>query len=224
MRTPKERLMHLLKLAAEGEGVRTQLVQELCQILSDWPREYPPNARLPFETLLEKTIRDADAKTRADVADMVTRQCDASIDLLNQLYFAASTETRNEIVARNDCEPKRATGPADFDEGALIAAARLSADEFRARFARGIGISDNIAEETIRDDSGRSLAIVCKGAHARRATFSALALLTNAPRSLAESNALLASYDAIPLGAAEQMLAYWRSQEWLTQRSSDAAE
>src|SRR5215469_16850911 len=119
MRTPKERLLHLLKLAAEGEGARAQLVHELCEVLVDWPREYPPAARLPFETLLEKTIRAADARTQASVADAVARRSDAPLSLLNQLFFAASAETRDQIVARNDAGPKRAYGPADFDEGAL---------------------------------------------------------------------------------------------------------
>jgi len=225
VRTPKDRLMHLLKLAAEGDGARARLVHELCEALIDWPREYPSAARLPFETLLEKTIREADSKTRAAVADTVARHPDAPIILLNQLFFAASVEMRDHIVARNDGGAGRATGPADFDENALVEAARQSDGAFPAHFARGLGISDEIAEEVLYDGSGQSLAIVCKGAHARRATFSALAVLAIPPGLVEGSYERLASYDAVPLGAAEHMLAYWRSQEWLKRGGSrNAAE
>lgn len=215
MRTPKERLIYLLKLAAEGEGARAQLVHELSQILIDWPREYAASARLPFETLLEKTLREADAKTRTVVADSVVRREDAPIGLLNQLFFVASPEAKERIIARNDGSPERSTGPADFDEVALLEAARHAGKGFAADFARGIGVTDDIADEVLRDETGRSLALVCKGAHARRATFSALAVLMSEPQPVEKSYARLASYDAVPLGAAERMLAQWRSQEWL---------
>ena len=225
MRPPKERLVYLLKLAAEGGDARAQLVQELCQVLVDWPSEYPPATRLPFETLLEKTIREADIETRAAVADTIARRPDAPISLLNQLFFAASAETRDRVVIRNDRAPKRVAGTADFDEGALIEMARRSDDEFRAQFARGIGVSDDIADEVLRDESGRSLAIVCKGAHACRATFSALVVLALSPCEVEEADGRLTSYDDVPPGAAEQMLAYWRSQEWLKRTGSkNAAE
>ena len=111
MRTPKERLMHLLNLAAEGESARPQLVQELSEILIEWPREYAPAARVPFEALLDKTIREADAHTRQAVADAVARRSDAPLGLLNQLFFAASEETKAHIIARNDGAPERASGP-----------------------------------------------------------------------------------------------------------------
>lgn len=215
MRTPKERLMHLLKLAAEGEGARAQLVHELSQILIDWPREYAPSARLPFETLLEKTVREADAETRTAVVENVVQCHDAPIGLLNQLYFSASPEARERIIARNDGVPQRSVGSADFDEDALLIAARHSDDGFQSRFAREIGLSDEIAGEVLRDESGRSLAVVLKGTHARRTTFSALAILISHPRAVEDSYVQLESYDAVPLGAAERMLAHWRSQEWL---------
>jgi hypothetical protein len=225
MRTSKERLMHLLKLAAEGESARAQLVQDLSAILIDWPSEYAQTARLPFETLLEKTIREADAGTSAQVADLFARRRDTSVVLLNRLFFAASAETRDRIVARNDGVPERAAGPADFDEDALVLEARCSGETFPAHFARGVGLSDDIAEEILRDESGRALAIACKGAHARRATFSALAVLTDASRAIDDSYTRLASYDAVPLGAAEHMLAHWRAQDWATRNGSrNAAE
>jgi hypothetical protein len=121
--------------------------------------------------------------------------------------------------------PERAAGPADFDEDALVLEARRSGEAFRAHFARGIGLSDDIADEILRDESGQALAIACKGAHARRATFSALAVLADPARAIEDSYMRLASYDAVPLGAAEHMLAHWRAQDWATRnRSRNAAE
>jgi len=225
MRTPKERLMHLLKLAAAGESARPQLVQELSEILIEWPREYAPAARVPFEALLDKTIREADAQTRQAVADAVARRSDAPLGLLNQLFFAASEETKAHIIARNNGAPERASGPADFDEDALIDRARRAREEFPAYFAKGTGLSREIADEVLRDESGQSLAIVCKGAHARRTTFSALAVFTDPNRAIKESYERLASYDAVPLGAAEHMLAHWRAQDWATRNGvRNAAE
>jgi hypothetical protein len=225
MRTPKERLMHLLKLAAEGESARSQLVQELSEILIEWPREYAPAARLPFEVLLDKTIREADGETRQAVADAVALRADAPIGLLNQLFFAASEEARQRIIARNDGAPERSAGPADFDEDALIDTARRARELFPSQFARGTGLSREIADEVLRDESGRALAIVCKGAHARRATFSALAILTHPARAIEDSYMLLANYDAVPPGAAEHMLAHWRAQDWAARNGSrNAAE
>ncbi len=225
MRTSKERLIHLLNLADEGDSARSQLVQELSEILIEWPREYARTARQPFEVLLDKTIREADARTRQAVADAIAHRPAAPVGLLNQLFFAASEGTRKRIIARNDGTPERATGPADFDEDALIAEARHAGKAFQAHFARGMGLSDDIADEILGDESGQSLAIVCKGAHARRATFSALAVLTGPARAIEDSDRRLASYDSVPLGAAERMLAHWRSQDWATRDATkNAAE
>jgi len=223
MRTPKERLMHLLKLAAEGERARSRLVHELSEILIEWPREYAPHARLPFEALLDKTLREADAETRQAVAEAVAHRPDAPTGLLNQLFFGASEETRARIIKRNDGTPDRSAGPADFDEDALIDAARQSRELFPSDFAKGTGLSGEIADEVLRDESGRSLAIVCKGAHARRATFSALAALTDPAHGIEDSYVRLANYDAVPLGAAERMLAHWRAQDWATRSGSRKA-
>ena len=217
--------MQLLKLAAEGQGARAKLLQELSEILIDWPDEYAPDARGPFEALLEKTLRAADAATRASVAAAIARRSDAPVGLLNQLFFAASAETRDRIVARNDAPPERASGSADFDEDALIAAARRSSDAFRSHFSSGVGLSGDIATEVLSDESAQSLAIVLKGAHARRSTFSALAVIVSRACPVEASYARLASYDGVPLGAAERMLACWRSREWPNRASSrNAAE
>src|SRR5262249_11780011 len=141
------------------------------------------------------------------------------------LFFAASEAAKAHIIARNDGRPERSAGPADFDEDALVATARRSRDDFPAHFARGTGLSREVADQVLHDESGQSLAIVCKGAHARRTTFSALAVFSDPARAIKDSYKRLASYDAVPLGAAEHMLAHWRAQEWVTRNGvRNAAE
>lgn len=58
---PRERLNHLLDLAARGDEARAALLGELVDLLLDWPKEYGPAMRAPFEALLDRTARDVDA-------------------------------------------------------------------------------------------------------------------------------------------------------------------
>src|SRR3569832_2068682 len=52
MPTPKERLTHLLELAASGAGERATLATELTDLLLDWPAQYPAAMRATFEARL----------------------------------------------------------------------------------------------------------------------------------------------------------------------------
>lgn len=212
MRNPKERLSNLLELAAQGEGARAQLAQEISDVLLSWPAEYPSSARPPFETLLEKTLRDVDRGTRIAIAARFARHPDAPVTLLNALFFAASAEMKDEIVARNDEAEGSGQEPQAIDDDILLAIARNTGGRFSAGLARALGIASDTADEIIRDLSGQSLAIACRGARAGRATFSALAVLSDRSRAAEDSYLRLAAYDAIPQAAAERMLAFWRAQ------------
>ena len=71
MPTPKERLSHLLELAAQGAGERAALAGEVADLLLDWPETYPAGMRATFEALLEKIVREIDlvrVKGRAGAA------------------------------------------------------------------------------------------------------------------------------------------------------------
>jgi hypothetical protein len=212
MHSHKERLSNLLGLAEKGERARAQLAQEISDVLLKWPAEYPASARPPFETLLEKTLRDVDRSTRVAIAARFARHADASVTLLNALFFAASVEMRGEIVARNEELQVAEPSPAQIDEDALLAVARSAGGRFSAGLAHALGIATETADEILRDISGQALAIACKGARTGRATFSALAVLSDRSRAADDSYLRLATYDEIPQAAAEHMLAFWRMQ------------
>ena len=120
--------------------------------------------------------------------------------------------------------PRPRRSPA-ADEGALIAAARARATSrsgrrnSRASSASRTGWRRRI----LREPSGEALAAACKGAHLKRATFSALAVLF-APES-AEKERRLGAYDAVPQDGAESLVQFWRAHPHLGQdeNGSEAA-
>jgi hypothetical protein len=213
MSTPKQRLSRLVELASQGEAARPALAHELCDILLDWPTDYPSAARLPFEALLEKALREVDRKTRMAVAARFARRADAPVDILNELFFSATAEMKDEIVARNASEMLLPSEASDFvDEATLLAAARGGMKEFPAIFASALGVCDATVDEILSDASVQSLALACKGIRAGRATFSAIAILSDGMRGAEDSYSRLAVYDTVPECAAERMLAFWRNQ------------
>jgi hypothetical protein len=225
MSTPKERLGRLVELASQGEAARPMLAHELCDVLLDWPPDYPSAARLPFEALLEKALREVDRDTRIQIAARLARHANAPIDILNELFFAASPEMKDEIVARNASEGLLPIGGPDYvDEESLLASARGDTSEFIAAFANALGVRDTTANEILSDSSVQSLALACKGIRVGRATFSAIAVLSDRMRATEDSYSRLAVYDTVPECAAERMLAYWRTQRRETQSFDKAAE
>jgi len=104
-------------------------------------------------------------------------------------------------------------GEKTADETPLIEAARVTRGvDFTQAFGRCLRIPVSTAQRIVDDTTGNALAVACKGAHLRRATYSALALLTAAELrsdpSLRYSR--LSSFDEIPETGAEGLLAYWR--------------
>ncbi len=212
MSTPKERLSHLVELAAQGEAARPRLAHELSDLLLDWPADYPDAARLPFEALLEKAVREVDRDTRAALAARFARRADAPVDLLNELFFAAPAEMKDDIVARNARE-----GHASADTGCTVDEQHVldalrSGNGFTGMFALALGISEATADEILADETAQSLALACKGVHMDRAAFSAIAVLSAKDRGLDDAYARLAAYDIVPEAAAERLLAFWRSR------------
>ncbi|HEY8948065.1 MAG TPA: DUF2336 domain-containing protein [Rhizomicrobium sp.] len=215
MTDARQRLTHLIELATTNapENRRT-LAVELCDLLLDWPSHYPAAMREPFEALLEKIVRMIDADTRRALAEKLGAREETPLPLLNEFYFDAPSETRDAIVLRNALlEDGTQPELPNADEGAILSAARNTANgEFTASFAKMLGIAPATAERILHDHSARALAIVCKGAHLGRATFSALALLTESGNGAADTRERLSSFDTVPLTAAERLLDYWRTK------------
>jgi hypothetical protein len=215
MTDARQRLSHLIELATTNapENRRT-LAVELCDLLLDWPAHYPAAMREPFEALLEKIVRMIDADTRRALAEKLGAREETPLPLLNEFYFDAPAETRDAIVLRNALleDGTQPTLP-HADEQEIVAAARSKTNgEFARAFASMLGIAAGTAERILQDHSAHALAIVCKGAHMNRATFSALALLTEAANGDADTRERLASFDSVPLPAAERLLDHWRTK------------
>ncbi len=209
MPTPKERLSHLLELAAQGPQQRAALAGEVADMLLDWPPQYPLTMRATFEALLEKIAREMDFHARSELAARFENRSDARLALLNELFLAASPEMKDATLARNDAQ---AVMPAVLvDDDALLAAARAHQD-FPLALARLSGVPRAVAAEIVSDKSGRSLAVVCRAANINRAAFSAIVVLAGPARAAHESFSLLSVYDKVPANGSVHLLAYWRSR------------
>jgi len=209
MPTPKERLSHLLELAAQGPEQRAPLAGEVADMLLDWPMQYPLAMRATFEALLEKIAREMDCGALGALAARFENRTDARLALLNELFLAASAEMKDATLARNDA---LAVMPAlDVDEDALLAAARADQD-FPVALAELTGVPRTIGAEIVADTSGRALAVVCRAANINRATFSAIVTLSGPVRSVHESFSMLSVYDKVPANGSVHLLAFWRAR------------
>ena len=209
MPTPKERLCHLLELAAQGAGERAHLAGEVADLLLDWPAQYPAAMRATFEALLEKIVREMDASSAAALALRFEGRADFPLSLLNEFFLFASAEMQGALLARNDAE-----GPSAgiwIDAEALLHEARAKGD-FAASLARLAAIPQATALAILADTSGAALAVLCEGAQIARASFSAMAILTGPARSVHENFAMLAVFDRVPENGARHLLAFWRAR------------
>jgi hypothetical protein len=211
MSDPRERLTRLVELATQNAPEqRRMLAVELCDLLLDWPANYPPAMREPFETLLEKTMRLIDRETRHGLIARIAEAKDAPLAFLSEYFFDAPGELKTAILARN-----ARSAPAEhcsrIDEASLIGLARTtSRDAFADRLADALDVSAETAARILLDGSAQALAVAAKGAHLSRAAFSTLALLADGARAPDETLARLASYDCVPQDGAESLLAFWR--------------
>ncbi|MBS0472307.1 MAG: hypothetical protein JSR60_14640 [Proteobacteria bacterium] len=205
MPTPKERLSHLLELAAQGAGERAHLAGEVADLLLDWPPQYPAAMRATFDALLEKIVREMEAPACAELAARFEGRDDAPLALLNEFFLCASPAMQDDLLARNE-----AAGPAPhihLDGEALLSAARAGGAA-SGTVASIAGISPRVAAAVLRD--ARALATLCKGGGIARATFSAMAILTGPARSVHENFAMLTVFDRVPENGAAHLVAHWR--------------
>lgn len=221
---PRERLTRLVELAGrDGPEARRALAGELADLLLDWPANYPPAMREPFEALLEKAIHDVDAGQRADLARRFAARQEAPLALLNLLVFDAAPEIKAVIVARNAAEASEGTPVFSLNESALVAAARGAAsDDLAAVIASRFQIDAEIAQRILADKSAFLTAALCKGTRASRATFSALALLLF-PAAEDEAYRRLAVHDDVPEAGSRALLASWQGQRGERDASPRAA-
>lgn len=217
MTDARERLTRLIELAGESAPEKQRaLAFELCELLTDWPQRYPLAMREPFEALLDKILRRLDGTTRRMIAERLARHPDTDPALLSAYYLDVPAPLRGPILARvattGDAEIPRVELPDDSD---LIEAARRPFNgDLADAFARYLGVSDAIARCILDDETGDALAVACKGAGVRRATYSALALLC-IPKGRENPElrqTRLALLDGVPPGAAAHLLAHWRGE------------
>lgn len=206
---PRERLNHLLELAAQGPAGRAALLGELTDLLLDWPKDYALAMRAPFEALLEKTAREVDPATRTDVAGRLEGHDELPVSLLNEFFLEASRELRARILALNDVLDGETKNSASVDPAALLDAARTLNGAFAEKFAQALSLPAPTAKEILTDASGQSLAVACKGSGLDRATFSSIALLTAHGANPMER---LSAYDQVPQTAAQRLTEFWRAR------------
>lgn len=184
--TVPRRLSQLLELAEQGPTLRAALAEEVTELLTAWPANYPPQMRAICETLLARAARDADA------------------------------ETRSQLRAKLKADPELAARvlPREGPSRALIAAARANT-KVGETLAQFLGVAARVAEDILRDASGRSLAIAAKAAHLGRSDFSALALLCHPQKAKSgrtTTYAMLDIYDGVAMNEANRALRAWRGK------------
>jgi len=218
MPTANARLCELLELAEHGSQ-GAALAGGLADLLLDGT--CPAALRPPMMALLEKALRDTDDATRALLAARLGGHGELPLDLVNEFYLYAPARVRREILMRNEL-----AGDADEvadppDAARLVADARAPGD-FAERLGEALAIEPRTAGTILCDSSGEALAVLCKGAHLNRATFSALALLKGAPAD--DPAARLCVFENVPEHAAERLTRYWRAHYAPAHQQIAAAE
>ncbi|HET7083662.1 MAG TPA: hypothetical protein VFI23_02760 [Rhizomicrobium sp.] len=186
-----QKLSHLLQLADQGPALRAALAEEVAELLSNWPSDYPDHMRGICEALLAKAARDVDQPTRARL----------------RVLLCSSPELCQRIL------------PRDHSFQPLVEKARAGTD-LAVLLVESLGVNGKIAAEILDDDSGASLAVACKGAYLDRAVFSALALLAHPARDRGHAFALLDTFDRVPVSEATRTLRQWRGEERLMRDSA----
>ena len=149
MTAPHTRLAHLLELADKGPTLRAALAEEVAELLTAWPADYPAEMRAICETLLARAAADVDPDTRAR--------------LRVQLY--ADPVLSQRVL------------PREVPTQSPVEAARQGSDVAAALAAR-LQISRPCAEHILEDESCALLAAAAKAANLGRPAFSALAILS----------------------------------------------
>jgi hypothetical protein len=176
-----QKLSHLLQLADQGPALRAALAEEVAELLTNWPADYPDSMRSACEALLAKAAHDVDEATRAR--------------LRVQLY--SSPELAGRVL------------PRESTTQGLVETARQGGDLVPV-LAGQLGVDTRMAAQILDDETGAALAVACKGASLDRSTFSALALLMRPGRDRTHAYAVLDAFDNVPTSEATRLLRGWR--------------
>jgi len=179
-----QKLSHLMQLAEQGPALRAALAEEVAELLTHWPADYPESMREVCEALLAKAARDVDTPTR---------------DRLRVLLYSNPQLTQRVLPRENLSQ-------------SLLEAARAGKDLVPV-LAVMFGVDEKIAGEILRDESGAKLAVACKGACMDRATFSALALLIHPAPDRSHAFVMLDTFDTMPASEACRRLRDWQTKE-----------
>ena len=179
-----QKLSHLLQLADQGPALRAALVEEVAELLANWPSDYPQTMRGACEALLAKAAHDLDDDTRA----------------------------RLRIQLRSQPELAGRVPPRESSDQTLIETARQGGN-FVAALAARLSVDEKMAAQILDDESGVALAVACKAAGMDRATFSTLALLTRPGRDRVHAYAVLDAFENVAAGEAARMLKDWRENQ-----------
>ena len=179
-----QKLSHLLQLADQGPALRAALAEEVAELLTQWPADYPDSMKGVCEALLSKAVHDVDAATRARLRVILFADADLAARVL----------------------PRESPGQK------LIAAARNQAESLVDVLAENLGVDAVMAKQILHDESGAALAVACKGANIERAAFSALALLAHPGRDRDHAFAMLDAFDTVPMSEATKVLRGWRGE------------
>jgi len=204
MPTSTTRLCQLLELAEQGSQ-GAALAGGLADLLLDG--SCPTALRPPMLALFEKAVRQSDDATRARLAARLGGHGDLPLDLVNEFYLYAPARVRREILMRNELAGEADEVADPPDAARLVAEARAPGD-FAQRLGDALAIEPHTAGTILCDSSGEALAVLCKGAHLNRATFSALALLKGAPAD--DPAERLCVFENVPEHAAERLTRYWQ--------------
>lgn len=179
--TASHKLSHLLQLADQGPALRAALAEEVAELLTGWPADYPDSMRGVCEALLAKAARDLDAPTRARL----------------RVRLCSDPELAHRVLPRESAARSLVTEARCGRAVADLLAEKLAVDAATAR-------------QIVDDETGNALAVACKGAGLDRAAFSALAVMAAPSRAPAQSFAVLDAFDSVPAAEASRVLRTWR--------------
>jgi hypothetical protein len=179
-----QRLINLLSLADQGPTMRAALAEEVAELLTNWPADCPIEMRGACEALLAQAAREVDDDTRAR--------------LRIRLYADAALTAR--IL------------PREAPDKTLVDGARAGED-VTPRIARALGVTESLAEEILRDQTGHAMAVAAKALGLNRAAFSTLALLAQEGDDLKSCYARLDAFDAITSVDARRELRRWNGEQ-----------
>ena len=179
-----QKLSHLLQLADQGPALRAALAEEVAELLTNWPADYPDSMRGACEALLAKAAHDVDEATRARL----------------RMQLRSNPELACRVL------------PRESSAQGLVETARQCGD-IVPMLAGQLGVDARMAAQILDDETGAALAVACKGASLDRSIFSALALLTRPGRDRAHAYAVLDAFDDVPVSEATRLLHDWRESQ-----------